>query len=264
MLDLENIDDLGICSGFVAHLPTTDVYFTGVGRYSPLTNDAVLRTAHEYLLYRDVRFIITPMDLLLKANAHRVPERLLNNAFERIAVDAWGQNAIYRRTDASAASYRPDRSAFSENVAHTTHIVRASIDGSPLSAAEIGPRLGMLRENTAVFSFNGRLQLDLTLADHDEDLHGLYVARLAASSPGLLSVTIINERGEQLLHDTIALAAGQQTILREFPPGTRGTSVRLELVSPDTNRVTLTDMRITGQSHALHLYLRRTLHFPGF
>ena len=66
MLDLENVDDLGICSYFVARLPTTDVFYTGVGRYSPLNNDPVVRTAHAYLLYQDVQFILTPRDLLKK------------------------------------------------------------------------------------------------------------------------------------------------------------------------------------------------------
>jgi hypothetical protein len=35
MLDLENIDELGICSRFYAQLPTRDVFFTEVGRYAP-------------------------------------------------------------------------------------------------------------------------------------------------------------------------------------------------------------------------------------
>ena len=60
LLDVENIDDLGICSAFIAKLPTTDVYYTAVGRYSPVTNTPILRTAHAYLLHHDVRFLITP------------------------------------------------------------------------------------------------------------------------------------------------------------------------------------------------------------
>jgi hypothetical protein len=105
LLDVENIDDLGICSRFVAAMPTTDVYFTAVGRYSPLTNQPVLRTAHAYLLYQDVKFLVARTDLLGKANGERVPDVLLDGLFTRVAFDAKEINAIYRRTDKPADAY---------------------------------------------------------------------------------------------------------------------------------------------------------------
>ena len=84
---MENIDDLGICSSFVAGLPTTDVYFTGVGRYSPLTDQPILRAAHAYLLYQDVQFVIARADLLWRANGDRWPDTLLDGYFVRAGGD---------------------------------------------------------------------------------------------------------------------------------------------------------------------------------
>ena len=52
MLDVNNIDDLGICSRFPADVPSTDIYFTEVGRYSPLTNKKTLRPVEAYFLYQ--------------------------------------------------------------------------------------------------------------------------------------------------------------------------------------------------------------------
>jgi hypothetical protein len=96
LLDAENIDDLGICSRFVAALPTTDLYFTAVGRYSPLTNQPVLRAPHAYLLYQNVQFLIARIDLLLKANGH-VPDTLLDGLFVRVL-----PSGLFRRCDLPA------------------------------------------------------------------------------------------------------------------------------------------------------------------
>ncbi len=68
MLDLDNVDDLGICSRFYAELPTTDVWFTEVGRYAPLTDRRSLRATDAYLLYRDVPFVMVRDDLIRNAN----------------------------------------------------------------------------------------------------------------------------------------------------------------------------------------------------
>lgn len=263
MLDVENIDDLGICSRFVAGLPTRDVYFTGVGRYSPLTNDAMLHTAHQYLLYQDVRFIIAPVDLLVKANAQVVPDRLLNNAFERVAIDALGENAFYRRTDAATEPYRTDPRSFTEHVAHTSRIVAASIDGEKVAAAEFGTRLPFLRERTGNYPFVRQMSFDVTFAARDEDLAGLYIAALTADVGGELWLTFMGDTGQPTLREVIPFASGSQTVIKSFPSATRGHALTLVVHSAGPNRVTLTDLRVAGQSPELHKYVRRMLRFPA-
>jgi hypothetical protein len=262
LLDLENIDDLGICSEFVARLPTRDVYFTGVGRYSPLTNDAVLHTAHQYLLYQGVQFIISPMDLLRKANHDRVPDRLLDGAFERAAVDAQGDNVIYRRTGAATASYRTDPATFTENVAHTSYVLAGGFDGQALTSAELGPKLPFLRERDGTYAFTGHMQIDVTFGLHDEDVSSFYIAGLTARAPGQLTLTVFGETPGPVLHRTIAFGAGSQRVLETLPAGTRGRSLLLLFEADGPDRVTLSDMRLEGQSAALHAYVRRMLRFP--
>jgi hypothetical protein len=64
MLDLENIDDLGICSRFYADLPTTDTFYTEVGMYEPLTAGRVMHAGEAYLLYQNAQYLLVRSDLV--------------------------------------------------------------------------------------------------------------------------------------------------------------------------------------------------------
>jgi hypothetical protein len=261
LLDLENIDDLGICSRFVAHLPTTDVYYTGVGRYSPPTNEPVLRTAHAYLLYRDVGFLVTPADLLWKANHGSFPEMLLDGFFTRIAVDASRRTVIYGRTSKPADRFRHDPDAFTENLAHPSRLTRASIDGRTIDAELFGRDLPFLREQTQTLTFNGNVQIVLGLGRQDAEVSALYIGDVASSVPGELTLSLFDGAGRETLRRTIAIASPNMSVLERFD----AVSAKMASVSfhSASNRVTLTDLRIAGQSPALRAYVRRALRFPA-
>ena len=261
MLDLENIDDLGICSGFVARLPTTDVYYTGVGRYSPLTNEPVIRTAHAYLLYQNVQFLVTPMDLLLKANHGRVPEFLLDGAFRR--ADALHDNVIYRRTDKPIDRFAHDPLAFVENVAHYSRVLGAAIDGRRLNENEIGPRLPFLRELGSVQGFDRMRSIDVTFATSDEPVTAVYIGAVGASAPAALTVALSDAAGQTVYRSDIALDAQDRRILLPLPTGTQAARLSLAVRAGGRTELRLTDVRLEGQTAALRQYLRRTLRFPG-
>ena len=262
LLDLENIDDLGICSRFVARLPTTDVYYTGVGRYSPLTNQPVLRTAHAYLLYQDVQFLIARTDLLWKANGARIPETLLDGFFTLAAVDASSANAIYRRASKPADAYRRDPSLFTENLAHTSGLARASIDSRTIDPTSYGRELPFLREQSGTLASTGDLQLVLGFGRHDVDVSTFYISHITSRVAGTLTLSLVDGAGRETLQRTVAIAAPGTSVLEQF--GTvRARSAFVTFHSAGSNRITLTDMRIEGQSPALRDYVRRTLHFPA-
>lgn len=262
LLDLENIDDLGICSRFVAALPTTDVYFTGVGRYSPLTNQPVLRTAHAYLMYQSVEFLIARTDLLWRANDNHIPDTLLDGLFTRVALDASEDNAIYRRTSKPADAYRRDASLFTENLAHTTRLTRASIDGEALEPAAFGPELPFLRERAGARSFSRDLEIDLAFGKHDADAYALYIGGITSRLPCTLTLALADESGHETLRRTIEIRPGGTAVLERFAAPARVSSATIKVDAAAPDRVTISDMRLEGQSEALRHYLSRTLRFP--
>lgn len=262
LLDLENIDDLGICSRFVAKLPTTDIYFTGVGRYSPLTNQPFLRTAHAYLLYQDVQFLITRTDLLWRANNGHLPDRLLAGRFTKVALDASGANAIYKRTSEPADAYRRDPSMFTENLAHTTRLTQASIDGNALDPAAFGPELPFLREQAGSRTFSRHFEIGLGFGKHDQDVYGLYIGYITSRLPCRLTLALADESGRETQRRTLEIDPGGRSVFERFASPARARSATITIDADVADRVTITDMRLEGQSEALRDYLRRTLRFP--
>src|SRR5207237_6031429 len=264
MLDVENIDDLGICSRFIAGLPTTDVYFTEVGRYSPLTDAPVLRAAHAYLLYLDVRTIATRTDLLMNANDGRIPPAILDDYFRLSAIDASGMNALYVRTEKPADRYRTDPTTFQENLVHTSRVRRVDIDGERLGEAAIGPRLPFLRDQVGVLPVHGRLRLDVRFAERDEDVSALYAGTLSSRSDMTVTFALYNAAGQRVADVPVQVG----TTMRELMQPVEGVRARLLTIEAESaghadSRLTIGDLRVQGQSGALRDYVRRHLRFPA-
>jgi hypothetical protein len=263
VLDAENIDDLGICSDFIAKLPTTDVFYTAVGRYSPLTNEPIIRTAHAYLLYRDVRVLIAPRDLMIKANDRHVPAFVLDGAFERVDAGPLFANVIYRRTDKRVDTFAHDPQAFTENVAHGSRVLRAVIDQRRLTATEAGPHLPFLRELGLAAPFTDWRTYDVAFAQHDEAVATIYVRAVSSRVPGTLTIALRNEAGAEVYRTEQAIGPHNLEVLEALPVGTRAAWVSLDIRAPGAGEFTLEDVRVVGQSDALGAYVRQRLPFPS-
>jgi hypothetical protein len=263
LLDVDNVDDLGICSRFVAGLPTTDVYFTEVGRYSPLTNAPVLRAAHAYLLYLDVRTIAARTDLLRNANDGRIPPMILDDHFRLRAVDASGNNALYIRTEKPAVRYRTDAAMFQENLAHTSRVRRVDINGERLADAAIGPTLPFLRDQAGSLPVTGRMQLVVQFADQDEDVFALYAGSLSAPRHVTVTFGLYNAAGHRVAEVPAQVGATATTVTRELE-GVRARLLTIDVDSPEhaASLLTIRDLRVQGQSASLGDYVRRHLRFP--
>jgi hypothetical protein len=264
VLDLDNVDDLGICSRFVAGLPTTDVYFTEVGRYSPLTDAPVLRAAHAYLLYLDVKAIAARTDLLTKANGGHVPPTILDDYFRLSAMDASGQNAMYVRTDKPADRFRTDPAMIQENLAHTSRLRRVQTDGEPVADSAIGPLLPFLRDQNGQLQVPGRLHLDIRFADRDEDVFMLYARALSARTEMTVTFRLYNAAGQRVAEVPVHAGPEMKSVMQSFG------AVRARLLTIDAessqhadSHLTLGDLRVQGQSAALRDYVRRYLRFPA-
>jgi hypothetical protein len=264
--DVENVDDLGICSDFVAKLPTTDVYYTTVGRYSPVTNAPVIRTAHAYLLYRDVRFLIAPLDLILKANGDRVPETVLDGAFELVEAGPLASNVIYRRTSKSMDSFTRDPDTFTENVAHASRLVRASIDGASLTPDDAASRMPFLRELRLTSPFSLARVYEIVFARHDEHLAAVYARGVGSSVPATLTMALYDEANREVYRREMAVGPQSVPLFEPLPSGTRASRLSVAVRAQGDGVLTLEDLRVQGQSKALRKYVQRRLRFsmPGW
>lgn len=264
VLDAENIDALGICSGFVAHLPTTDVHYTRVGRYSPLRNEPVLSTTHAYVLYNDVRFLLTRTNLLMAANSGRVPELLLDGHFRLVRTDASGHNAVYQRTEKSAAPYRRHPRLFTENLAHTSRLLEGTIEEDVLTPADFATRFAFLAEESAEFDFTSVMQMHLDFAAEDEDVSQMYIGGIKASAPSTIIVSLFGEAGRLVARKQVAIGPNVRRVLEAFDPGVRARGLSIRFTTAEgAARVTIADMRLLGQSAALRDYVRENLRFAA-
>ncbi len=260
LLDVDNIDDLGICSRFVAELPASDMYFTEVGRYSPLTDAPVLRAAHAYLLYRDVRVIASRTDLLMHANRDRVPAEILNGFFRLYGIDASGANAVYVRSDKPADRYRSDPDAFQENLAHTSRLRHVEIDGNPVG--ESAATLAFLREGTAMLPVRRRLYLRIPFAGRDEQVDALYVAAISSRDPMTVTFSLYDASSRRVGEATIDVTSRTRGILQPFDHiHAHLLTVEIESSVSQASQATIGDLRVQGQSAALRDYVSRRLSF---
>jgi hypothetical protein len=264
MLDLTNIDDLGICSRFHADLPTTDVYFTEVGRYVPLTNHHAVHAAHAYLLYRDARFVMARTDLLRGANLGSIPHTLLNGYYEIVATDAGEQNAIYRRTEKPAGPFLTDPSTFAENLAHVSYLRRASINGIRIDPEDYAGRFPFLHGEMGRVGIPRKLQIDLLFADADEQVREIAIEGVRADRRSVLRLTLLASDGHVVRLETTTVEANQsQAVGVALPEGSRAARLILDLTTEDGGdaRASISDLRVQGQRPALARYITGRLSF---
>lgn len=266
MLELENIDTLGICSRFYAEMPTRDVFFTEVGRYSPLTDAHAINAAQAYLLYQDVPFLIERRDLLIKANAGRVPGTVMDGYYA-ITSDTASADVIYQRTDRDASEYTRNPRIFFENLAHVAYLRSANINGERIAPKAMVSRLPFLRQDIAHVALpHGRYTLDVTFADADVDVSELDVARIASDTHEVMTLDLRSADGSSRDVERIEVAGG---VPREFvsrlasPVKVNRLVLQIDGDTTADASVWLTDMRVQGQSAALARYIRDRLSFAA-
>jgi hypothetical protein len=266
MLDQPNIDDLGICSRFVAELPTTDLFFTEVGRYAPVTDKQAVGATHAYVLYRDARFLIVRTDLLRAASGGRIPRTVMNGFYELAVVDPEQENAIYRRTARPADRYRTDPSVFVENLAHVSYLTHATVDSVAVPPREYTARFPFLWNGAGTIELTGRYAADLDFGDSDEAVYGISIEGIR-STAGMTLVLTLRGAGRQVVHREIIplQPAAVRDVRVAVATGTRAR--RLEIVlaaSPgEHGSVWISDLRVMGQTARLQRYVASRLRFPA-
>jgi hypothetical protein len=266
MLDLDNIDDLGLCSRFFAELPTTDLYMTEVGRYEPPTDKPVHKAGEAYLLYREPKFVMAPEDLVRNANDGRIPPSLYGGYYRLGFIDAAQRNVLYVRTERSVAPFKTEPRRFLENLAHVTHVIRATLDGQSVSRRDVGRSFPWLREQWARVTVNGQFEAGVTFARENEAVYEIYVDRLSANRELNVTLDLFDASGRPVFLHSVELTPGRPTRLRlELPQAVPARRLRLEAAARhgEVARLTIADVRVLGQTPALAEYIRRRLRFPA-
>jgi hypothetical protein len=263
MLDVNNIDDLGICSRFPADVPSTDIYFTEVGRYAPLTYKNVLRPVHAYLLYRNVQFVLTRSDILARANHEQVPAAILGDRYELLRVDPEHQNAIYKASGTRSDPITPD--LFTENVAHVSYVRSARIGDTPINPHDYATELPFLRDERGAITFDPRTSLMIEFSDVDENVDDITVDRLSASTtPADIRIQVLTSDGQVAGQADIALTPDRRGAAVSFNVPGRKASRLVMTIDGHGRRgeVTVDDLRVRGQRRELRDYVTRHLQFP--
>jgi hypothetical protein len=263
MLGVDNVEDLGVCTRFIARMPTTDVMFTEVGRYSPLTNSTALRAANAYLLYRSPDFIIIPLDNLRAANLGGVPHEILRGHYSEVFTDRPSQVTVYRRTADSTEAFQSTPHVFLENVAHPSHI-RQAFDGEIIPPEQYLRRLEFLAGGDLDRSISGRVVYNVSFSETDVPIYELDLEGVWARNDVRMVLTLWNAKGGVVRTDTRTLVGGQPDhVALSWPDGPAAAqlSVELEPQGPLPTRVTMHDLRVQGQPPALAAHVS-VLAFP--
>lgn len=265
MLDVNNIDDLGICSRFHANVPTTDLYFTEVGRYAPLTNKRTLRPAEAYLLYQNARFVMARTDILARANHDTIPRALFGGYYGLVGTDDGRLNAIYRRTERQADEFAIEPRMFAENVAHVSYLRDVRLDGVRVDPADYISRLPFLHDDGGTMSFTGRLELFLDFAARDEHVNEISIEEIRVNEPAVLQILLVGQDGRLVKRGTIPLEQnGARSIRLDTPPAASASRLTIDVTAAPgvSAKVWINDLRVQGQRPALEAYIVKHLHFP--
>ncbi len=245
MLDVDNIDALGLCSRFIARLPTTDVVFTEAGRYSPLTNAAALRVANAYLLYRAPDYILAPRGNIRAANRGELPPRILRGHYLKLFAIPHTPAVLYARSPEPLDEFRSSRRVFLENLAHPSHLRYAANDGV-IPSSQYLARLPFLADGTLDRTFSGLIRYDVVFAETDEPIYELDVDGIWSRTAVDVALTLWSADGAMVRKEVRHVAANRPERVRVVWPagiGAAQLTLALDTGSPIATRVMLRDLR---------------------
>ena len=264
MLDVDNIDDLGICSRFYAELPTTDLYFTEVGRYSPLTNSRQLRAGEAYLAVREraVRPVAHGHPAASQPRPHprRAVRRLLS---ARTARSRSAERDLPPHREARRRVSHRSRGLYGERRPRV--VPSARLDRRRRrTESDYQTRLIFLQDLTSELAYTGTLTIDVEFATRDELVREVTLERVRASEPATLRIRLATSDDRTVHEATFALERDQPIEIESAAPaGARASRLTLQLTSAAPARVWLTDVGVRGQTPAFERYIGRRLRFPA-
>jgi hypothetical protein len=254
MLDLDNIESLGLCSRFFARLPTADVIFTEVGRYHALTGRPALRAGTRYLLYRRPKYLVSFRRYLLNANSGHVPTELLGGHF-RLVLESTHQ-VLYERVEQPLPPASPE--LFLENLAHPARVRMAAMRGARIEPGLVRDALPFLWTETGTYPVDGSLSFEFHVGE--DPVFELWIDSIRTTADADVVISLRGTQGETV-QDRLHLAAGQPLRYhrRLERPVAGGVFVISVAAAARDAAVALQDLRVLGQTPALRAYIEKEL-----
>lgn len=258
MLDVENIDMLGLTTRAVGRVPTRDAVFTDVGRYYPFTPEPAHHSVHAYLVHRQPSVVVVRKSWMRTANRGRVPDEILDGHYRLATVTP--TFTIYERAERAIDARRASASGWLENLAHPAYLRRVSVNGKPVAVQLAGAALPSLWQGPG-----HEVTADPLWALHldPEETAPVLEIYLAADSPSQdtrVEVTLRSPAGAALRRlDTVA-RAGESLRLSETLEKAGGVDtidIRFSSLTGGPVRIHLNAVRVMGQGQALRAHLRR-------
>jgi hypothetical protein len=261
MLDVRNIDDLGIVSPFVAALPTSDVVYTEVGRYVPLTNVPVVEAAHAYVLHFRPQYIFAAAGLVRSANHDHTPPKILGDRYRFALADAEGLTDLYERTDIPLDEFdRP--SSFLENVVHISHLQEAQIDGRTVAPEDFPRVFRYLYGEGNGQTITGNRFIRFVFSKENIPVMQLFAGTVRVEHPATVTFTLWGADGQRRDVEQIVLRDRvPRRVFEKLPHGLEAAILTIQIApqSPQPTTIVLDDVRLQGQRPELTRYLNRML-----
>jgi hypothetical protein len=261
MLDVRNIDDLGLVSPFVAALPTTDVVYTEVGRYVPLTNAPVVEAAHAYVQHLRPQYIFAAAGLMRSANHGQTPARILGNRYRFVLSDDEGLTDFYERTDVPLEKF-DHRDSFLENIIHISYLGEAQIDGQTVAPEDFSRVFPYLYGGGSGQTITGDRFIRLVFSKKNIPVMQLFAGTMLVDRPATVTFTLWGADGRRRNVETIVLRdRSPRRVFEKLPKGLEASILTIE-IKPDSRQPTtivLDDVRLQGQRPELTRYLERML-----
>jgi len=257
VLDLENIDMLGLTSPFIGRAPTADAIFTDVGRYYPLTPEPAHHAVHAYLVYRAPTAIVVRSRWMQSANRGRVPAEILRGYYQ--LAKQTPSFAIYQRSARPVSPHRVDAAGFLENLAHPAYARRVAVNGRPLSldsAPDAVPSLWMSTGHEIVAEPSWRLHIDSR--DDDAPVHELYIEGSAPTQDVRIDVILAGPSSNGTRRFEHVVRAGQPILFEHrLDAGHPADTIEVAFTSLSGRRSVfqLGAIRLMGQTGALRQHL---------
>ena len=258
LLDVENIDMLGLTSRVVGGMPIDDAVFTDVGRYFPLTNRPAYHAVHAYLVSQEPQVIVVRRSWMATANGGRVPDTILNGHYTTLA--GTPRFVVYGRSSQPLNPLRTRQTGFLENLAHPAYAARIAVNGLRVLPAAALTQLAFLRQGgEAEVMVAPSWHLHLDPRGH-EQVYEILLEAAAPSGPLTIRFTLTGPRSSQVWMKEVRVPAGKPIRIWETSAAPIAADrVDVHLLSPDGKPVTLRlkALRVMGQSERLRRHLER-------
>jgi len=257
LLDVENIDMLGLTSRVIGAMPTEDAVFTDVGRYFPLTHRPAYHAVHAYLVSMEPRLIVVRRSWMATANDGRVPGTILGGHYTLVA--GTPRFVVYGRSAQPLNPLRTRQTGFLENLAHPAYAERIAVNGRRMAPEGASELRYLWQGGGAEILVAPSWHLQLDPRGH-EPVYEVLLEASAPSAPLLVRITLTGPQPPYVRRVELQAPAGEPIRIwdtSDTPFETDRVDIHISSLSGAPVTVRLMALRVMGQTDRLRRHLER-------